>query len=224
MGSVWGSGELSERQRLCRKQAWPPRLLGEPQAGALQQPGHLCGDHVAPGRRHADLPTRGQLHGREVRPIPPLVTAEQVAVGILACARKSKREVTFGRAGQLAEAFHQISPGLYNRVLPPFFDRATFASQRRPHSRETCSNRPNPSPASRAAGSSDADFRVSSRPASRCLRYRSPPGAVGSGTKCIVLARSVGGAPSGTAAQDGTRRGDSPTSEAQPAPRHLSLP
>jgi short-subunit dehydrogenase len=79
--------------------------------------------------RHA-----GNYAGRAVHPIPPLVSAEEVAEGILACARNPKREVTFGRAGQLVELFHMAAPGLYNRLLPRFFDWATFGREPRPHS------------------------------------------------------------------------------------------
>jgi NAD(P)-dependent dehydrogenase (short-subunit alcohol dehydrogenase family) len=76
----------------------------------------------------------GNYTGREVCPIPPLVTAEQVADGILACARDPKREVTFGRAGRLVEAFHMLAPGLYLKLLPPFFERGTFGTEPRPPS------------------------------------------------------------------------------------------
>jgi NAD(P)-dependent dehydrogenase (short-subunit alcohol dehydrogenase family) len=79
--------------------------------------------------RHA-----GNYTGRQVCPIPPLVTPEEVADGILACARDPKREVTIGRAGRLVAAFHMVAPGLYLRLLPRFFERGTFGTRPRPPS------------------------------------------------------------------------------------------
>jgi hypothetical protein len=52
----------------------------------------------------------------------------------VACARDPKREVTFGRAGRLVEAFHMVAPGLYLNLLPPFFERGTFGDKPRPRS------------------------------------------------------------------------------------------
>jgi hypothetical protein len=54
--------------------------------------------------------------------------------GILACAREPKREVTFGRAGRIVEAFHMVAPALYLKLLPPFFERGTFGAEPRPPS------------------------------------------------------------------------------------------
>jgi hypothetical protein len=65
-------------------------------------------------------------------PIPPLVTADDVAKGILVCAREPKPEVTFGRSGQLVEAVHVLTPGLYDRFLPRFFEWGTFGREPRP--------------------------------------------------------------------------------------------
>jgi NAD(P)-dependent dehydrogenase (short-subunit alcohol dehydrogenase family) len=76
----------------------------------------------------------GNYTGRQVCPIPPLVTAEEVADGILACVRDPKREVTFGRAGRLVGVFHMVAPGLYLKLLPPFFERGTFGAKPRPPS------------------------------------------------------------------------------------------
>jgi short-subunit dehydrogenase len=76
----------------------------------------------------------GNYTGRQVCPIPPLVTAEEVADGILACARDPKREVTFGRAGRLVAVFHMVAPGLYLKLLPRFFERGTFGAKPRPPS------------------------------------------------------------------------------------------
>lgn len=57
--------------------------------------------------------------GRAVRPIPPVVDPEEVAHGILLCARSPKREVTYSRMGRLLEVAQSLLPGLYSRFLPP---------------------------------------------------------------------------------------------------------
>jgi hypothetical protein len=66
--------------------------------------------------------------------IPPLVTAEQVADGILACARDPKREVTFGTRRTLRRGIPHGGPGAVRKLLPPFFERGTFGAEPRPPS------------------------------------------------------------------------------------------
>jgi hypothetical protein len=65
--------------------------------------------------------------GRQVRPIPPVITAATVAEGIVACAEDPRREVTYGRAGRLLEALFAISPALYRRLFDGAFVRGTLA-------------------------------------------------------------------------------------------------
>jgi short-subunit dehydrogenase len=65
--------------------------------------------------------------GRAVRPIPPLVDPEDVAAGIVACARSPKREVTYRRAGRALEILHSVAPPLYARMLPPAFEAGNYA-------------------------------------------------------------------------------------------------
>jgi hypothetical protein len=79
--------------------------------------------------RHA-----GNYTGHEVCPIPPLVTPEAVAEGIVACARNPKREVIFGRSGQFVSALQLVAPGLYESLLPRFFEWGTFGRGRREQS------------------------------------------------------------------------------------------
>jgi NAD(P)-dependent dehydrogenase (short-subunit alcohol dehydrogenase family) len=71
----------------------------------------------------------GNFTGRAARPIPPIYDPEEVARGILACARSPKREVTWGRAGRALETFHAFAPGLQNRVLPAAFEAGNYASR-----------------------------------------------------------------------------------------------
>jgi NAD(P)-dependent dehydrogenase (short-subunit alcohol dehydrogenase family) len=73
--------------------------------------------------RHA-----GNYSGFQVRPIPPVLSPEEVAKGIEACAESPLREVTYGRAGRLLEIAFAISPGLYRRFAHGAFVRGTMAS------------------------------------------------------------------------------------------------
>jgi NAD(P)-dependent dehydrogenase (short-subunit alcohol dehydrogenase family) len=72
--------------------------------------------------------------GRPVRPIPPLVDPEEVAAGIVRCARSPKREVTYRRAGRALELFHSFAPGLYARVLPSGFRAGNYGRGHAPPS------------------------------------------------------------------------------------------
>jgi NAD(P)-dependent dehydrogenase (short-subunit alcohol dehydrogenase family) len=65
--------------------------------------------------------------GFQVRPIPPVITAAEVAAGIVACAENPRREVTYGRAGRMLEALFAISPALYRRFAHGAFLRGTLA-------------------------------------------------------------------------------------------------
>ncbi|HEX2103155.1 MAG TPA: SDR family NAD(P)-dependent oxidoreductase [Solirubrobacteraceae bacterium] len=74
----------------------------------------------------------GNFAGRVVRPVPPLFDADEVAQGIVACARNPKREVTWGRAGRALELLHTFAPGLHGRLLPPAFERGNYAADPAP--------------------------------------------------------------------------------------------
>jgi NAD(P)-dependent dehydrogenase (short-subunit alcohol dehydrogenase family) len=66
--------------------------------------------------------------GRPVRPIPPLVDPEDVADGIVRCARSPRREVTYRRAGRALELLHSVAPTVYERVLPPAFEAGNYGN------------------------------------------------------------------------------------------------
>jgi NAD(P)-dependent dehydrogenase (short-subunit alcohol dehydrogenase family) len=70
--------------------------------------------------------------GRAVRPVPPLFDADEIAAGIVACARNPKREVTYGRAGHMLELLHAFAPGLHSRVLPPAFEAGNYGGDPAP--------------------------------------------------------------------------------------------
>jgi NAD(P)-dependent dehydrogenase (short-subunit alcohol dehydrogenase family) len=63
--------------------------------------------------------------GFHVRPIPPVISAAEVAAGIVACAENPRREVTYGRSGRLLEALFTLSPSLYRRFAHGAFVRGT---------------------------------------------------------------------------------------------------
>jgi short-subunit dehydrogenase len=69
----------------------------------------------------------GNFSGRRIRPIPPLLSPEEIAAGIEACAEDPKREVNYGRAGRLLEVLYALAPALYRRLAHPAFVRGTFA-------------------------------------------------------------------------------------------------
>ena len=71
----------------------------------------------------------GNFSGRAVRPIPPLLSPEEIAAGIEACAEEPKREVNYGRAGRLLEALYVLAPAAYRRLAHPAFVRGTFAAR-----------------------------------------------------------------------------------------------
>jgi len=67
--------------------------------------------------------------GRAARPIPPVLDPEAVAEGIVACARRPKREVTYSRAGRLLQLAHTTTPSLWDRFLPPAFEAGNYGEQ-----------------------------------------------------------------------------------------------
>jgi NAD(P)-dependent dehydrogenase (short-subunit alcohol dehydrogenase family) len=67
--------------------------------------------------------------GRRVRPIPPILTAREVAEGVVACAQSPKREVTYGRAGRMLEILYAFAPAIYCRIAPAVFMRGSFADE-----------------------------------------------------------------------------------------------
>lgn len=67
--------------------------------------------------------------GRAVRPVPPVVPADEVAAGIVACARNPKREVTYGRAGRALELLQTVAPRVHGRLLPPAFEAGNYGAQ-----------------------------------------------------------------------------------------------
>ena len=65
---------------------------------------------------------------QEPRPRPPVLHPEEVARGIVQCARSPKREVTYKRVGRVLELLHSLAPGTYARVLPPAFEAGNYSA------------------------------------------------------------------------------------------------
>ncbi|MFL5863630.1 MAG: hypothetical protein ACJ780_23130, partial [Solirubrobacteraceae bacterium] len=78
--------------------------------------------------------------GRRPRPIPPMLSAEEVGEGILRCARDPKREVTYRHLGRGVELLHSFLPRLYARVVPPAFSAGNYMSEPVPDGAGKCSS------------------------------------------------------------------------------------
>jgi hypothetical protein len=64
--------------------------------------------------------------GHRIRAIPPVLSAEEVAAGIEACAENPKQEVNYGRSGRVLEGLYALAPGLYRRLAHRAFVRGTM--------------------------------------------------------------------------------------------------
>lgn len=71
--------------------------------------------------------------GRRVRAIPPVLSPEQVAEGIEACAEQPRRQISFGRAGRLLDVMHAAAPPLFRRFAYPAFVGGTFGARSQRH-------------------------------------------------------------------------------------------
>jgi NAD(P)-dependent dehydrogenase (short-subunit alcohol dehydrogenase family) len=67
--------------------------------------------------------------GQRPRPIPPLLSPEEVADGILRCARDPQREVTYRHLGRAVETLHSLWPSLYARVMPRAFSAGNYGAE-----------------------------------------------------------------------------------------------
>lgn len=72
--------------------------------------------------------------GHRIGPVPPILSVEEVAAGIEACAESPKREVNYARAGRLLEVLYAVAPPLYRRLAHAAFLRGTLAPVPAPHS------------------------------------------------------------------------------------------
>jgi hypothetical protein len=56
-----------------------------------------------------------------------MLSVEELAAGIEACAEAPKRRVNYGRSGRLLEVLHALAPSLYRRLAHPAFMQGTLA-------------------------------------------------------------------------------------------------
>ena len=64
--------------------------------------------------------------GRAARPMPPILTPEQVAEAIVKLVEQPRREVFVGHAGRMATLMHSFAPGLFERTMARQVDRKHF--------------------------------------------------------------------------------------------------
>lgn len=126
MSSVWG--RVSSPQvapYIVSKNA--VRALAECLRGELPSDGDIHITTMAP--QAIDTPIfdhAANYSGRRIRAIPPVLSPDEVAAGIEACAEDPLQEVNYGRAGRVLEAFYVLAPGLYRRLAHRAFVRGTL--------------------------------------------------------------------------------------------------
>jgi NAD(P)-dependent dehydrogenase (short-subunit alcohol dehydrogenase family) len=128
MSSVWG--RVSSPQvapYVVSKNA--VRALSECLRGELPAGGDVHITTFAP--QAVDTPIfdhAANYSGHRIRAIPPVLSADEVAAGIEACAEQPKEEeVTYGRSGRLLEVLYALAPGLFRRLAHPAFVRGTMS-------------------------------------------------------------------------------------------------
>jgi short-subunit dehydrogenase len=130
MSSVWG--RVSSPQvtpYIVSKNA--VRALSECLRGELPSDGDIHITTLAP--QAVDTPIfehAANFSGHRIRAIPPVLTADEVAAGIEACAERPKQEVNYGRSGRLLEILYALAPGLYRRLAHRAFVRGTMSATR----------------------------------------------------------------------------------------------
>jgi short-subunit dehydrogenase len=126
LSSVWG--RVSSPQvtpYIVSKNA--VRALSECLRGELPSDGDVHITTMAP--QAIDTPIfdhAANYAGHRIRAIPPVLSAEEVAAGIEACAENPKQEVNYGRSGRALEGLYALAPGLYRRLAHRAFVRGTM--------------------------------------------------------------------------------------------------
>jgi NAD(P)-dependent dehydrogenase (short-subunit alcohol dehydrogenase family) len=127
MSSVWG--RVSSPQvapYIVSKNA--VRALSECLRGELPSGGDIHITTLVP--QAVDTPIfdhAANFSGHRIRAIPPVLSPDEVAAGIEACAEKPKQEVNYGRSGRVLEIVYALAPGLYRRLAHRAFVRGTMA-------------------------------------------------------------------------------------------------
>jgi short-subunit dehydrogenase len=127
MSSVWG--RVSSPQvtpYIVSKNA--VRALSECLRGELPAAGDIHITTLAP--QAVDTPIfdhAANFSGHRIRAIPPVLTTDEVAAGIEACAENPKQEVNYGRSGRVLEILYALAPSLYRRLAHRAFVRGTMS-------------------------------------------------------------------------------------------------
>jgi NAD(P)-dependent dehydrogenase (short-subunit alcohol dehydrogenase family) len=128
MSSVWG--RVSSPQvtpYIVSKNA--VRAFSECLRGELVGKGDVHVTTLAP--QAVDTPIfdhAANYSGHRVRAIPPVLSPDEVAAGIEACAESPKIEVNYGRAGRGLEILYALAPPLYRRLAHRAFLRGTLGA------------------------------------------------------------------------------------------------
>jgi short-subunit dehydrogenase len=126
MSSVWGRVSTPQvTPYIVSKNA--VRALSECLRGELVGKGDVHVTTLAP--QAVDTPIfdhAANYTGRRVRAIPPVLSPEEVAAGIEACAESPKNEVNYGRSGRALEILYALVPALYRRLAHRAFVRGTL--------------------------------------------------------------------------------------------------
>ena len=134
LSSVWG--------RVSTPQVSPynvskhaVRVFSEALRGELATAEDIHVTHDRPrGARHPVFDHAANYSKHELRPVPPVLSPEQVAETIEMCAESPRREVTYGRAGRVLEVLFAIAPPLYRRIAHRAFVRGTMPPRSAPPS------------------------------------------------------------------------------------------
>lgn len=128
VSSVWGRVSSPDVSPYVASKS-AVRAFSECLRGELR---HLPDVHVTSVAPQAvDTPifdNAADYSGQQVRAIPPVLSPEQVAEGIEACAEKPRRQISYGRAGRVLEVMHAAAPPLYRRFAHPAFVGGTFGA------------------------------------------------------------------------------------------------
>lgn len=122
-----GSRQFSPGHPVHRQQERRASALRVPPGRAADRRRHPHHDSCPAGRRHPHLRPRGQLLRPPDPRDPPVLSADEVAAGIEACAEKPKQEVNYGRSGRILEIVYALAPGFYRRLAHRAFVRGTMS-------------------------------------------------------------------------------------------------
>jgi short-subunit dehydrogenase len=126
MSSVWGRVTSPEVAPYVASK-YAVRALSECIRGELPKDSDIHVTAVVP--EAIDTPIfdhAANYSGHQIRPVPPVLSPEEVVAGIEACAESPKREVKYGQAGRMLEILYVLAPRVYRRLAHGAFMRGTL--------------------------------------------------------------------------------------------------